>query len=252
MPSIDIGFIERFCIIGGSARTGSTLICNLLDAHPNIAMANESNAPNLLIAGKDRDSVYTSILECCISRAKTENKWTDYDYKVPGLCQGNFEKIRVIGDKSASPAILFMHAYHKLIANIKNTVGVRFQFIHCIRNPYDAISTMHKRSGESLRDRIGLFFNTCEAIFCINNKLDPDNYMEIKNEELISNPSETLIKMTAFLGIEENKEYINAACSIIRRKQHNSRNEVHWPDEIIELVEKKILEYDFLNGYTFE
>jgi glycosyltransferase involved in cell wall biosynthesis len=53
----------------------------------------------------------------------------------------------------------------------------------------------------------------------------------------------------SFIGIEADKRYENDCAGIIYPRPHQSRFEVQWPDELIDQVRARMVEFPFLAGY---
>ncbi len=244
--------LEIYCTIAGCSRTGSTLIGSLLDAHPHIAIANESAAPNLFQKGETRETIFTTILRNCANHARAGKKWTEYQYSIPDQWQGKQKELKVIGDKLYLVATFILHMNPQVLTNIISITRLKTKFIHCVRNPFDVISTMALRTKVSLRDRAGLFFNTCEAISALRDRQEPEDFLTVKHESLVENPVHTLKNICAFLNCEPHKDWIDSCSALLYKQPHKTRTDIPWPAEQIALVYKRMQEYDFLAGYDFE
>ena len=149
-----INGIQKFVLFVGYARSGSSIVGTLMDAHPHVVISNEFNifdqfseidiAPSF----SWRENLYNLLY----SRSTRDAKWSrsslnkGYQLRVGGLWQGRFDRyIEVIGDKSSdvtTRAFLkdseeFLRNYQKL----KSEVSVPLRIIHTLRNPFDIIST---------------------------------------------------------------------------------------------------------------
>lgn len=244
--------LEIFCTIVGNSRTGSTLLGSLLDAHPNIAISNESAAPNMFIKGEQRENIFNTILRNCANHARAGKKWTEYQYSIPGQWQGKHKELKVIGDKLYLIAAYILHLDPNLLINIDNISGLRTKYIHCTRNPFDVISTMALRSKLSLRNRIGLFFNTCEAILALQERVPAEDFLTVNHESLLNNPKETLTDTCYFLNQEPYEDYLQSCSALLYKQPHKTRTDIMWPEELINLVKERIQQYDFLAAYDFE
>ena len=148
--------VSAFCLFVGYPRSGHSLLGALLNAHRHAVIAHELQAPQLVLAGCDRETLYARILRAAWFdlRGNTSN----YAYQVPNQWQGRFEHLRVVGDKRGGSAALAIGEHPNLLNRLRVMVGVRLRLIHVVRNPFDniaAISLWHRlrnrgrRSGPS-------------------------------------------------------------------------------------------------------
>lgn len=249
---MQFNLLECYCTIVGCSRTGSTLLGSLLDAHPNIAMANESAAPNLFQKAAPRDDIFNVILKNCANHARSGKKWTDYQYSVPGQWQGTHKELKVIGDKLYLIATFILHLDPNLLININTITGLHTRFIQCIRNPFDVISTMALRSTLSLRNRAGLFFNTCEGIRALQERVPAEDFLTVRHESLLENPQKTLTGICDFLHQEPYEDYLQSCAALLYKEPHKTRTQIDWNEELVQLVNERMQQYDFLAGYRFE
>src|SRR5688572_15941273 len=90
---------ETYCQFVGYPRSGHTLVAALLNAHPEIVIANELGVLDWVRRGLNRRQLLSLILKSDRDFARGAYRFLDYNYRVPNQWQGRFEKIRVVGDK---------------------------------------------------------------------------------------------------------------------------------------------------------
>ena len=141
--------IRSFVMFVGYPRSGHSLIAALLDAHPDIVLGMEWGVLSHLRMGYGRNQIYYSIeRNARMFTRKLNNIWTGYNYKVPGMWQGQYRTIRLIGDKLAGQTSLILKDDPSLLDKLRLKIGCPVKIIHVVRNPYDTITTMAKRSFE--------------------------------------------------------------------------------------------------------
>ncbi len=248
----DINSIERYCMFIGYPRSGHSLVGSLLDAHPNIVIAHELDALRYVEGGFNRKQLFYLLLEKSRHFTETGRKWTGYTYVVPNQWNGRYSELKVIGDKKGGLSSRRLSGNLELLQDLKETIEVDLKMTHVIRNPYDCISTMSKRSGQSLADRIERYFFLCKTVACMREKMNEEDWFDIKHELLIEDPEYWLTKLCHFLGQEPTDDYLRDCASIIYKSPHKSRTESTWAPGLINRVEIEIEKYPFLHGYTFE
>lgn len=265
--------IKTFCCFIGYSRSGHTIVGSLLDAHPEITISTEADVFKLVKQGFGRNALYyfLEVWSKFISKV-LGNKWTGYDYHVPGWYQGKKKKPLVIGDKKGSSALRWISANPQLPFKLAQKTKIPVKYVHVVRNPFDNIATMHNRDPEVrnvtnrntktseksgtlsktlLSRKINVYFRKAKSVKKMIKTKEVD-IITIRHEDLISNPRRTLRKLVKFLGVNPSKEYLNACAGIIFENPHKSRNSIEWPDDLKEKVMRKSSRIPFLKTYRFE
>lgn len=126
-----------------------------------------------------------------------------------------------------------------------------------LETPYDNISTLCKKSkihklNPDLMDSIGFYFSLCETILDIKRQIKCTDLFELRHESFIESPKTYLEELCHFLGVDVTNDYLNDCASIVFKSPHKSRYDVKWNRELIDLVKKKMDEFPFLEGYSYE
>jgi len=142
--------------------------------------------------------------------------------------------------------------------DLKEIINCNIKVLHVIRNPFDNISTMvlrhavdsNRPTREEILDKIELYFRKVgiNQGLRISGEID---VVDIYQESFIENPEETLLKILTFLDLEAPEDYVKVCSQLVYREPHRSRNEIPWPDDLKDLVEIKIKDFDFLKHYNF-
>ena len=102
--------VERFFFMLGYTRSGSTLVGSLLNAHPEMVIAQEIDIFRFLRPGITRNTLYGMVLVRDRQFAAIDRDYHGFDYAVPEGDQGRFTRLRVLGDKHAGRATRRLHA----------------------------------------------------------------------------------------------------------------------------------------------
>ena len=137
-----LGGVETFFLVLGYARSGSTLVGSLLDAHPNMVVADEADILRYVHPGVSRRQLFAIILERDRQFAHVDRRWHGFDYSVPGGSQGRFTTLRVVGDKHAGRATRRLWRDPKLLGRLRAVVRVPIRVLHVTRNPFDNIASV--------------------------------------------------------------------------------------------------------------
>lgn len=244
--------IERYCMFIGYPRSGHSLVGSLLDAHPNIVIAHELDALRYVKEGFNKKQLFYLLLEKSQRFTEAGREWTGYSYAIPYQWNGRYRELKVIGDKKGGASTQQLAKNPELLQALKETIEVDLKIIHVIRNPYDNISTMSKRIGQSLAKGIEDYFFLCKTVANIREKINQEDWIDVRLELLIDNPEYWLAKLCQFLGQEPPSDYLSDCASIVYKSPRNTRNEAPWTHELIQRVKNEMEKYPILNGYTYE
>lgn len=251
----DIKGAELYCMFIGYPRSGHSLIGSLLDAHPNIIISHELNVLRKLRQGHKEQRIYCDILKNTQTYAKMGRMETGYSYQIPNQWQGKYKNLKVIGDKQGGASTTMIGQHPKLIDLLYKTIQKPIKFIHVTRNPYDNISSIvrrdSKRLGLDFKGCIELYFNYCQIIANFQQQIKNDDCYDLKHENVINNPKIELQKLCGFLGQETSEDYLEDCGSIVFDAPQKSRSRYEWDDNLIELVQRQIEQFPFLQGYSY-
>ena len=250
--------VRTFCVFLGHARSGHSIVGALLDAHRQIVISDELDALRYVDIGfSARQVLYLSMVvarrQALNERRKAGQGGTVYSYHVPGQWQGRHEDLRVVGDSQAGWSVQRLARDPSLLGRLRRRVGrIDLRFIHVSRNPYDNISTMMLRGGRTFESAFERYFANCEALVVLAERIGAEHVLRLRHEDVILDPRSSLTRACTFLGVDAPGHYLDACASILYASPSRSREKVTWTAERRALVQARISEFDFLNGYDFE
>ncbi|HEC43785.1 MAG TPA: sulfotransferase [Bacteroides sp.] len=253
--------IKSFLVFVGYPRSGHTLIAALLDAHPNIVMSIEWAALSHLKMGYRKNAILYSIEKYSkLFTVKHDNIWTNYSYKVKNQSQGKSDRIQIIGDKLGGKTSKILMNSPDLLDKLKTELGIDIKIIHVVRNPFDTISTMAKRSLEEntstskepdLQGFSSRYFQRTEVVERLKKEAKYTMY-DLYHEEFIDNPQHELKKLLVYLDLTWDEEYLLSCSKIVYKSPHKSRNHYAWPKELKKETQNRINQIQFLSRYKFD
>ncbi len=230
----------------------------LLDAHPNVLIANEFNLMKRLKFGYHQTQLFYLLMRYSQKLAKRGRIASGYDYRVPNQWQGKFTQLKIIGDKKGGGSVESIRKNPALLDKLHHVIKVKIKCLHFMRNPYDNITTMARRkkamgtvNSTDLARAISSYFRRMETIQQIKNRRRLD-ILDMRHEDFIQDPQAQLEKVCEFLQIEASHDYLQDCASIVYTQPHRSRHKIDWPPSLIERVRKHIASYPFLADYTFD
>ena len=126
------------------------------------------------------------------------------------------------------------------------------KLVHAVRNPFDVIATMHRRSGAPIADRIRWYFMHCEAVAAIENRLPPERFLESHLAVLLAAPADELGRLVDFVGLERDEAHLEAVRQKLFSRPRRTAGEVVWRAEEIAEVARRMTEFSFLHNYLAE
>ena len=187
----------------GFNRSGSSLMGDLLDGHPNVVMSNEVGVLRKYSFGEmpSCETLFSLIIAQSMNKLRKNF--------ISG--QDNYNAIKVIGDKhSGNNTFALIRMGTDAITQLKNFVKLPIKFLFTVRNPYDMVSSMITTVPDlqlaevvHVKQAISFFARLSEKNKELMELLPDDLIFTIRNEEFISAPSKMLADICDFLGVEK-------------------------------------------------
>jgi hypothetical protein len=249
----DFKEVEKVFFLVGYPRSGSTLIGSLLNGHPEMVIAHESDIFRYVKPGVTRNQLFAILLERDRLFAAAGRQFNGFDYAVPGTSQGVYDRLRVIGDKHAGRPARRIHENPELLDRFRKTVRVPLRVLQINRNPYDMIaSRVRKPTSIPVDDGIEIYRKLGVAVDDVRSRLDPTEMYELRYEDFTADPERRLRDICAFIGVEAPPGYAEAGAASIDRGGRRGRDTIPWTDAQRAAVDTLIESRPALAGYSFE
>ncbi len=244
--------VRHFSFFIGYARSGHTLVASMLNAHPEVVIANELDAVRFVRHRFLRRQLYWLLLQRDDRFGSTERTWSGYQYEVPGQFQGRVERLRVLGDKRARSSVLQIAKDPSLLDRLRRRVGVPIRVVHVTRNPYDNIATEARRHKMTLGQSTEWYERMCRAVAVVRPLLDGSELVDLRYETFVEHPGPALADLCRFIEVEPADPYLEACAGIVWPSTNRSRDAVEWTDSDRAGVERLIDRYEVLQSYSFD
>ncbi len=243
--------LNCFVLIVGNARSGSTLLGSIINAHPNAMVANETSASANFWRRLSRNDILEEIYIKSENDASSGRMSEGYDYTIQTNVTGKPD-ILVMGDKVWNPATLLLHGDFSLLTRLEDLINAPVKIIHAIRNPFDVIATMHHRSKAPIPDRILWYFMHCDAVCAIHDHCQDSLFMDIHHEDLIMTPDVVISDISGFLGVDSDIDHIESCKRVLFGEPKRTRFNVNWNKDDIKDIVHRMSQYRFLQKYAVE
>ncbi len=243
--------VERFFFSLGYTHSGSTLLGALLNAHPEMVIAQETDILRFVRPGITRNTLFGMLLERDRQFASIDRRYHGYEYFVPDGDQGRFTTLRVIGDKHGGRTTRRLHGDPDLLERVRTRVGVPIRVLHLMRNPFDNIASISRYRELPLSSAIDIYVKLGNAVDQTKNRLDADELIEIRYEQLAADPARTLSDLCRFMGVDATADYLSKCSTLIDGGGHRGRDRFPWSPQELGRVEDLIAARPCLDGYSF-
>jgi len=242
----------------GVGRSGTSLLGALLDAHPNVVIANQQGSLKYVYPVPfARARIFRLLLQNSVQSALGGRRASGgYSFAVPGQWQGRFERIEVIGDKSMSAqSVEWLHSRPWLLRRLSLVTQARICLLHVIRNPFDTIATRSARRRVSLGKISKEYFSLTERLQVLVSNLAREFGQDLRYipgylEDLIEDPVVQLTRICGELEVHPAADYLTACAGIVYPKPAEPRKKVEWPSALASEIDERIAGFPRLRRYS--
>jgi hypothetical protein len=246
---------EAYCMFIGHGRTGHSLVGSLLNGHSEMVVSHELDALCLLDRARvpvSRDQLFAAILQRDAEFTGLGREWEKYGYDIPGTSQGEFDSLRIIGDKKGAASTRRLGTSPELLGTLRETVSLPLRVVHVVRNPFDTIASRRTLKETWKEYGIEKYFANADNVELVSEMLDEEEYFRLHFEDLVADTTDKLSELCAFLGVEPGEDYLSACEQFVFDSPKQTRHEIDWREEEVARIERKNQDYDWLAHYTFK
>ena len=202
--------------------------------------------------GFGRDAIFSLLCDRDRWFCRRDCEWTGYSYAIPNQWQGRYETLRVIGDKKGAMTSRRVGRRPSLLDELRRTVQVPIRILHVTRNPFDNIATIAARRNRSIDEAVEHYFALCDGVQDGLRRLDASELLQVRLEDLLSEPRVVLGRMCGFLGLTTTPAYLDDCASIVFSSPSRTRTKAGYSKDQRARIQERMAGYGFLDGYTFE
>lgn len=239
--------VQCLVLFVGNARSGTTLVRSLLDAHPNVVLGNEVDVLERLGAGEDWLTVAGRIFASA-DRFRRTPAWEGYGYDVRRSQAQS--AVLVIGDKKAGASARALMKDLFVLDRVAEWSSLPVRVVHCVRNPFDVITTKTMRNGRPLRWNMARYFETEQTAAYLHDQLGHGEFSRIHLEELIAEPQAALTSLLTSLDLSADQDYFDNCKAVIFDRPSTTRDRQPWTADDIADVARRISRCRHLSRYA--
>jgi len=246
--------VEKYCMFIGHGRTGHSLVGSLLNAHPEMVISHELDALKILersVVPLTQNQLFALILQRDAEFNDLGREWTNYKYDITGTSQGEFETLRVIGDKKGGGSSRILGRNPELLDDLRETLDIPIRVIQVVRNPYDTLASRRQISEEWRDNGINLYFSNANNVERITEMLTDEEFHRVRYEDFVTDPADGLSDLCEFLDVDADEEYLSACADFVFDSPKQTRYEVEWTERQRTRIENRMEIYSWLEDYSF-
>lgn len=258
--------VESFCLFMGYTRSGHSLVGALLDAHPEAVIPhegkiferNEDRASDQYgytghLRFADRDALFNYLVRRSTRQAAGGRRGTRLvngvptraSYGVPDAHQGEYTKLRVIGNKSGQESPIVWDRNPAIFEELEAMAGVPVRFLHVFRNPWDNIASMSRTHGTRAINR---YFRRATIIARFKEE-GRWPMLDVCLEDLIADPESEIRRLMGFYDLPVDDAFVSACRSLIDDQPNPSRKTREWPRADIKNIRRRKQAVPWLSRY---
>jgi hypothetical protein len=173
---------------------------------------------------------------------------------VPGQWQGEFSRLRVIGDKKAGASTGQLSRDPSLLDRLRETVKVPLRVVHVVRNPYDNIATMQRRdrwrADRTLESSADLYFELAEAVEALRARVAAEEWIDLVHEDFVDDAEAAVRRLCGFVGLEPAESYVRDCAATVLPSPKRTRDGLPWSPELVESVQARCRAIPVLDRYA--
>ena len=244
--------VERFAFFVGYPRSGHSLVGSLLDAHPDVVIAHEADALRAVAARLPRPVLYGLLLAADRRFTDEGRQWTDYDYRIAGSWQGRVRRLRVIGDKRGAGTVIALRRSPELLDRLRATVAAPIRVIHAVRDPWDNVATIAKRSTRGVTQAVDYYEWLVHGVAETVGRLDDGELHTLHHDDLLAEPRTQLASLFSFVGVgvDVDDGVVDGGASILFPSPSRTRHGVAWGSRDVDRLAALVESTPWLHRYS--
>lgn len=232
-------------------RSGSSLLVNLLDAHPNAIFVRNEELYGKFDRWDEPSIIYNHLYNSTKRYCDRPFSANGYRYPIEGV--GTAKDPVVIGHKSSTRRFLpVAHSSEKLKA-FQKAVALPLKFLHLVRSPFDQVNARwqqkeFRRIEAPLDELISHVREQTEGNAAMREQAERTNYYQVHYEDIKDHPVSTMAAVCIFLGLPIISEHLERCNGLVN--QTLEKEATTWTVETKAKVRHLIADYpEFYKRY---
>ncbi len=251
MDGVNFDTLRYYVIFMRYKRSGSSLLVNLLDAHPNAIFVRNEELYGKFERWDNPSKIYNHLYTSAKRYRDKPYSANGYRYPIEGV--GTAKDPVVIGHKSSTRRFLPIAYSSDRLAAFQKAVDLPLKFLHLIRSPFDQVNARwqqkeFRRIGAPLDELIAHVREQTEGNVAMREQAERTNYYQVHYEDLKAYPVATMSAVCSFLGLSVISKHLEACKGLVT--QTLEKEATTWTVETRVKVRHLIADYpEFYKRY---
>jgi hypothetical protein len=245
--------LQNYVILMRYKRSGSALLTQILDAHPNCIFVRREELYASLDKWETPEKIYQHLYGWSIRRKGRPLSVNGYEYPIEGV--GYAHDPISIGHKSSTRRFLELVSDEQSLHDFQAAVNLPLKFLHLVRSPYDQVNARwqqkeFRRKNAPLDEIIAHVREQTEANWKMYQLSEGwGDYHQVHYEDLQNRPLINMAKVCSFLELPLLEDHLENCRKLVHRTAE--RTAATWTADTREQVEHIIGDYPkFYERYT--
>ena len=215
---MDFSTLRYYVIFMRYKRSGSALLANLIDAHPNAIFVRNEEMYGKFQRFDSPEQLYDHLHANARRYRNKPFSANGYKYPIEGV--GDAVDPLVIGHKSSTRRYLPVAESSEKLAEFQKAVDLPLKFLHLVRSPWDQVNARwqqkeFRRIGAPLGELIEHVAEQTEG----NAKMraQATDYYQVHYEDLKAHPVATMAAVCRFLGLPVISKHLEACKGLVNQ-----------------------------------
>ncbi len=225
--------LRTYVIFMRYKRSGSALLVNLLDAHPNAIFVRSEELYGKFERYDEPKDLFGHLYTGSKRYYKRPFSANGYKYPIEGV--GRAVDPLVIGHKSSTRRYIPMAESSEKMDAFQATVDLPLKYLHLVRSPFDQVNARWqqkewRRREAPLDELIAHVAEQTEANHKMRAQAGRTDYYQVHYEDLKKTPVPTMASVCHFLGLPIKSDYL-ARCDTLVDGATDAKIATTWTKE---------------------
>jgi LPS sulfotransferase NodH len=245
---IDFSNLRYYTVFMRYKRSGSALLVNLLDAHPNAIFTTDRSLYTKYSDYENPAAIWEHEYEVSKQYRDTVHTANGYSYPIKGV--GFAHDPVVIGHKPSTKGYLKMTK--EKVREFHDAVGLPLKYLHLVRDPVNQVNARwQQKEWRRTEEPVDLLIDHVREVTAHHAEIrkiagQGDNYLQIHYEDLEAHPVSTMAMVCHFLGLPVLSEHLSRCDGLVT--QEPEKEATTWTDETRAEVKVLCKEYPEFYG----
>ncbi len=212
---IDLYTLRHYAVFMRYKRSGSALLVNLLDAHPNAIFTTDRSLYTKYDTYESPEAIWQHEYDISKLYRDKVHSANGYTYPIEGV--GFAHDPVIMGHKPSTAG--YLKLTKAKIEEFQEAVGLPLKFLHLIRSPYEQVNARwQQKEFRRTEEPVGALLSHVREVTAQHAKVRAwagEAYAQFYYEDLRTHPVSTMASICRFLGLPVKSEHLNRCAGLV-------------------------------------